>query len=85
MKAIVLFNKLTINCMCILIATCTNDLIINAKQVNYFEMFMLSLAIECKKNIVEDKLLKNKELKNKLLKLYKDCQKSCKSFSKAAA
>lgn len=48
MKTILLFNKILTNSFCILIATCTNDLVINAKQVNYFEMFLLSFTIECR-------------------------------------
>jgi len=78
-------NKLTTNCMSILISTCTNDLVINAKQVNYFEMFMLSLVIACKNNVIQDKLVFNARFKDQLLKLYKDYQKSCKSFSSGVA
>ena len=35
-----------------MVSTFTSDLLINAKQVNYFEMFLLSFAIEFKKIIV---------------------------------
>ncbi len=35
----------------LMVSTFTNDLLVNAKQVNYFEMFLLSFIIELK-NIV---------------------------------
>ncbi|CAM4091374.1 MULTISPECIES: hypothetical protein [Flavobacterium] len=76
MKTIMILQKMTADCMFILISTCTNDLVVNAKQVNYFEMFMLSFAIECKNTVMKEKPI----LKDTVLKLYKDCQKSCKTF-----
>ncbi|MVO08483.1 hypothetical protein GOQ30_04810 [Flavobacterium sp. TP390] len=51
MKTLVLFNRLCVRTFCILVATCTNDLVIHAKQVNYFEMFLLSFVVECKRSI----------------------------------
>ncbi len=35
-----------------MVSTFTSDLLINAKQVNYFEMFLLSFAIEFKNMII---------------------------------
>lgn len=80
MKTIMILQKMTADCMCILISTCTNDLVVNAKQVNYFEMFMLSFAIECKNTVMKEKPILKDEIKGTVLKLYKDCQKSCKTF-----
>ncbi len=39
-------QKLGVEALCFFMSVCTNDLVIHAKQVNYFEMFMLSTAVE---------------------------------------
>lgn len=80
MKTTRTFQKITTNCICILISTCTNDLVINAKQVNYFEMFMLSLVIECRNSMFYKKHLLIGKTKTELLKLYNFCTKSYKSL-----
>ncbi|WP_130733595.1 hypothetical protein [Flavobacterium sp. J27] len=48
MKTSAIYNKVIIDSFCLMVATCTNDLVVQAKQVNYFEMFLLSFVIECK-------------------------------------
>lgn len=35
-----------------MVSTFTSELLVNAKQVNYFEMFLLSFAIEFKNMII---------------------------------
>ncbi len=50
-----------LKCHSLFVAVCTNELVINSKQVNYFEMFMLSLALELYNNSLGSgiKLLKD--------------------------
>ncbi|WP_338375195.1 hypothetical protein [uncultured Flavobacterium sp.] len=51
MNAITIFQKIAMGGFNLMVSTFTNDLLVNAKQVNYFEMFLLSFIIELK-NIV---------------------------------
>lgn len=51
MKTKVTAQKLGVEAICFFMSVCTNDLVINAKQVNYFEMFMLSTVVELKNAI----------------------------------
>lgn len=71
MKTLFIIEKIGIGIVQLTISTCTNELVVHAKQVNYFEMFMLSLVIECKNNFLQNHV--NLNLKNKLLKLYNHC------------
>jgi len=48
MNAITIFQKITLCGFNLMVSTFTSDLLINAKQVNYFEMFLLSFIIEVK-------------------------------------
>lgn len=48
MNAIMILQKIAMGGFNLMVSTFTNDLLINAKQVNYFEMFLLSFAVELK-------------------------------------
>lgn len=76
MKATFYIQEIISKCIYILISSCTNDLVINSKQVNYFEMFLISLFIESKnaifpnnfylRNFIKDTFLSFKKLNIKL-------------------
>lgn len=51
MKTVIIFQKTVIAILKLLTSTCTNDLVVNAKQVNYLEMFLIAFAVELKNNI----------------------------------
>ena len=48
MNVIMIIQKIVMCGFNLMISTFTNDLLINAKQVNYFEMFLLSFVVEVK-------------------------------------
>ncbi len=48
MNVIMILQKIVMCGFNLMISTFTNDLLINAKQVNYFEMFLLSFVVEVK-------------------------------------
>ncbi len=52
MNAITILQKIALYGFNLMVSTFTSDLLINAKQVNYFEMFLLSFAIEFKNMII---------------------------------
>ncbi|MCG9790951.1 hypothetical protein [Flavobacterium algicola] len=52
MNAILIFHKIAMGGYNLMVSTFTNDLLINATQSNYFEMFLLSLTVECKNVII---------------------------------
>ena len=51
MKTVIIIQRTVITLLKLLTSTCTNDLVINAKQVNYLEMFLIAFAVELKNNI----------------------------------
>lgn len=57
MSAILIFQKIATSGITIVISAFTNDLVIHAKQVNYFEMFLLSLLIEIKNSALQNMTL----------------------------
>lgn len=71
MKMILLINKVLLNTFCLLVATCTNDLVIHAKQVNYFEMFLLSFAMETKNVLFVEQIGTFEKIKTEISKLSK--------------
>ncbi|MFC4740962.1 hypothetical protein ACFO3U_13245 [Flavobacterium ponti] len=52
MNEITILQKIALCGFNLMVSTFTSDLLINAKQVNYFEMFLLSFAIEFKNMII---------------------------------
>ncbi|MCW2118957.1 hypothetical protein [Flavobacterium sp. 7A] len=74
MNAILLFNKLAMGGYNLMVSTFTNELLINATQSNYFEMFLLSFTVELKIIVIDNNisilekfdLKKNNLLKNPL-------------------
>lgn len=50
-------QKIAVNGINLMVSTFTNDLLVNAKQVNYFEMFLLSFAVECNNLITQSRHL----------------------------
>jgi hypothetical protein len=52
MNEITILQKIVLCGFNLMVSTFTSDLLINAKQVNYFEMFLLSFAIEFKNMII---------------------------------
>ena len=57
MNAIMIFQKIVVSGVNLMVSTFTNDLLVHAKQVNYFEMFLLSLLVESKNIIFQNKTL----------------------------
>ena len=57
MNAIMIFQKIVLSGVNLMVSTFTNDLLVHAKQVNYFEMFLLSLLIESKNFLFQNKTL----------------------------
>lgn len=52
MVTFVQINKIITGSYFLFLATCTNDLVVNAKQINYLEMFLLSFIIEFKNTLM---------------------------------
>ena len=48
MKVLRVYKKMVIGVLNLMISIFTNDLVVHAKQVNYFEMFLLSVFLESK-------------------------------------
>ena len=48
MKVLILYKKMVIGGLNLMISIFANDLVVHAKQVNYFEMFLLSVFLESK-------------------------------------
>lgn len=51
MKTICIIQNTFISAFKLFTSTCTNDLVVHAKQVNYFEMFIIAFAIELKTSV----------------------------------
>jgi hypothetical protein len=61
MQALMILRNLFLSSLQLLWNTFSNELVIHAKQANYFEMFLVAFAVELK-NIVVPNLLQLKNI-----------------------
>lgn len=59
MKAIINSKKISTNIVCLIYSTCTNDLVIQAKQASVIESFFIAFCIEFNRIFIADSIAIN--------------------------